>query len=116
MNKMFVKVLVFDKQINHEGSAASDEKMVKNSSGTSDKLVKTAWKKRLTEVLGSNDKTGLVICPVEGNFLTRSCGACPLAANAATYIEDGYVECNFDNMSDYLNNGKQVHEHRPYQR
>jgi hypothetical protein len=116
MNKVFVKVLVFDNQIEHEGSIASDEKMIKNSSDNSSKIIKTAWKKRLTEILGPNDKTGLVSCPVESNFLTRACGTCPLAANASTYIEDGYVECNFDNMSDYLNNGKQVHEHRPYQR
>ena len=116
-DRLFVKAIVFDHQIEHEGANdTKDNGLHKVNSVDIPKLYKTAWRRRLTEVYGSQDKTGLVVCPVEGNFATRSCGACPLAENAQTYIQDGYVKCHFDDMSSYLQNGKQVHEEKPKQR
>lgn len=113
MNKLFVQCVVFDNQIGHTSSnVTNDNSLHKVSNVDNNKLQKTAWKKRLTEPLGENDKTGLVSCPVDSHFLVRACGTCPLAGNPETYITDGYVQCNFDNMSDWLQNGKQVREHR----
>lgn len=113
-SKFYVKVILFDNQIEHE--AASDDTnsngLRKVSNVKSDKLQKTAWKKRLTEVIGNNDDTGLVRCPIEGGFLTRSCGTCPFAGNPHTYVVDGAVECHFDEGPVWLNN-LGVKEHRP---
>jgi len=113
-SKFFVKVLVFDNQIEHEAASndTKDGRLNKVSSVKSNKLEKTAWKKRLTEVIGNNDDTGLVRCPIEGGFLTRSCGTCPFAGNPHTYIVDGGVLCHFDEGPVWLNN-LGVKEHRP---
>lgn len=111
-NKLFVKVLLFDNQIEHEGAIdTKDGRLNKVSSVKSNKLQKTAWKMRLTEVIGENDDTGLVKCPIEGGFLTRSCGTCPFAGNPKTYIVDKGVECHFDEGAVWLNN-LGVKEHR----
>jgi hypothetical protein len=111
-NKLFVKVLLFDNQIEHEGAFDTKSgKLSKVSSVQSNKLQKTAWKMRLTEVIGNNDETGLVRCPIEGSFLTRACGTCPFAGNPHTYIQDGGVECHFDEGPVWLNN-LGVKEHR----
>lgn len=113
-SKFTVKAIIFDQQISHVASnATNSDALHKVSSVNPHLLQKTAWKKRLTEVLGTNDETGLVKCPIEGGFLTRSCGQCPLAGNPETYIKDGYVECHFDDISSWLGNGKQIHEHPP---
>jgi len=111
-NKLFVKILVFDRQIEHEGSFdTKGGRLNKVSNVKSNKLRKTAWKMRVTEVIGENDDTGLVRCPIEGGFLTRSCGTCPFAGNPRTYVVDGGTECHFDEGSVWLNN-LGVKEHR----
>ena len=112
-NKFYVKILLFDNQIEHEGSFdTKDVKLNKVSIVKTNNLTKTAWKKRLVEVIGSNDDTGLVRCPIENSFLTRSCGTCPFAGNPKTYIVDGAVDCHFDEGAVWLNN-LGVKEHNP---
>ena len=116
-NKWFVKVLVFDNQISHVADIdTNNNSLHKLSSSDDNKLQKTAWRKRLTETYGTNDQTGCVRCPIESDFVTRACGTCPLAGNPESYIKDGYVECHWDDYSDWLNNGGQRHEHKPFQR
>ena len=103
-NKLFVKILVFDRQIEHEGAIdTKDGCLNKVSIVKSNKMAKTAWKMRLTEVIGKDDDLGLVKCPIEGGFLTRSCGTCPFAENPKSYIQDGGVLCHFDEGFVWLN-------------
>ena len=106
--KFFVNILVFDRQISHASGLKSADSISKVSS-----LQKTAWRKRLTVAVGENDQTGLVACPIEGGFLQRGCGACPLAGNPHTYVADGYVVCHFDDMQSWLGGGNNVKEHQP---
>jgi hypothetical protein len=117
-DKLFVTVMVFDNQLDHvEASTVTNgDKLHKVSNIENEKITKTAWRKRLTVAIGSNDETGLVQCPIEGMYLTRACGTCPLAGNPETYVQDGYVECHFDDMTSWLGQGINAHEHVPYQR
>lgn len=110
---VIVKCVVFDSGINHE-AALGDVSNIKNSNieNSTGKMEKLAWKRRLTESIGGSDLMALVECPIEGNFLTRSCGTCPLAGNPETYNKDGYVECHFDDSTSWLA-GKNIKEHRP---
>lgn len=112
--RYFADVLVFDRHINHESSSndTNDNGLNKVSNISSNSLEKTAWKLRLTVPLDKNDETGLVCCPLEGGFLVRLCGTCPLAGNPHTYIAEGAVECHFDDLSSWLS-GNSVKEHRP---
>lgn len=112
MSAIYVKCIIFDSAINHEASLGNVSNIkTSNTDNNVGKIQKVAWRKRLTQVLGDDDSTGLVECPIEGNFLTRSCGTCPLAGNPETYIKDGYVECHFDDSTSWLA-GKSVKEHR----
>lgn len=111
--KFFVHVLVFDRHISNASADndTNDSSLKILSNVSSNSMQKTAWRKRETVALGTNDETGLVKCPLEGGFLTRSCGTCPLAGNPHTYITDGSVECHFDDMTSWLS-GNSVKEHR----
>lgn len=108
-----VKCVVFDSSINHEAGIDNVSNIkssnIENSTG---KMEKLAWKRRLTQSIGGSDLMALVECPIEGNFLTRSCGTCPLAGNPETYNKDGYVECHFDDSTSWLA-GRSPKEHRP---
>jgi len=112
-SKFFVHVLVFDRHISNASANndTNDSSLKILSNVSSNSIQKTAWRKRETVALGTNDETGLVKCPIEGGFLTRSCGTCPLAGNPHTYITDGSVECHFDDMTSWLS-GNSVKEHR----
>jgi len=113
-SKFYVKVIIFDQQIEHDAAFndTNQKGLHKLSNIATDKIQKTAWKKRLTEVIGNDDNLGYVKCPLESNFAVFACGTCPLAGNASTYIEDGFVECHFSDMSSYLGQGITVKEHR----
>jgi len=108
-----VKCVIFDSGINHEAGIDNVSNIkssnIENSTG---KMEKLAWKRRLTQSIGGSDLMALVECPIEGNFLTRSCGTCPLAGNPETYNKDGYVECHFDDSTSWLA-GRSPKEHRP---
>lgn len=112
--KFFVSVLVFDKQLAYGASNAANSKQLhKTTNEQSKNLTKTAWRRRTVEVVGKNDTTGWVACPLEGNFTTRSCVTCPLAGNPETYAKDGFVECHSDDMTNWLQFGNSPKEHRP---
>jgi len=109
-NTFFVHILVYDRQLNYTAKQNNTKSDKLNK--LSYRMTKTAWKRRETINLGDNDKTGLVKCPLEGMNLVRSCGTCPLAGNPETYINDGFVDCHFDDITSYLS-GNTVREHRP---
>ena len=106
-----VYCLVFDRALDYSASL-NDTNSETSHIGNNDGIHQTAYRKRMTALLGGDDSLGYVACPIESNHLTRSCGTCPFASNASTYIQDGAVNCHFDEGHVWLN-GLGVHESRP---